>query len=67
MTTAGKILTMGYAIFYVPLFLYAMNVVFQANFKRIRHEDEILDRELRMVEADVNAIITPVSGAKKHH
>ena len=65
MTVAGKILTMGYAIFYVPLFLYAMNIVFQSNFKRIRHEDEALEREIHTVEADVNAIIAPVPTPKK--
>ncbi len=56
-TIAGKILTMGYAIFYVPLFLYTMNIVFQSNFQRIRIQDELLERELYTVEADVNAII----------
>ncbi len=57
MTIAGKILTMGYAVFYVPLFLYAMNVVFQANFIRIRQADEMLDNEIRHVEADVERIV----------
>ena len=57
MTVAGKILTMGYAIFYVPLFLYAMNIVFQSNFQRIRIQDELLERELHDVEANVSAII----------
>lgn len=65
MTIAGKILTMGYAIFYVPLFLYAMNVVFQANFQRIRQKDEELEREIHNVEADVNAIISPIPAIKK--
>ncbi len=57
MTTAGKILTMAYAIFYVPLFLYAMNIVFQSNFQRIRAKDELLEREMRDVETDVAIII----------
>lgn len=57
MTIAGKILTMGYAIFYVPLFLYAMNIVFQSNFQRMRIQDELLEQEMRHVEADVNAIL----------
>ncbi len=48
---------MGYAVFYVPLFLYAMNVVFQANFIRIRQADEMLDNEIRHVEADVERIV----------
>jgi hypothetical protein len=48
---------MGYAVFYVPLFLYAMNVLFQAQFQHIRHQDEEIEREIREVEADVNAII----------
>ncbi len=66
MTMAGKILTMGYAVFYVPLFLYAMNVVFQANFQRIRAKDELLEREMHKVESDVSMIMsTSNSPAKK--
>ncbi|NRH21632.1 two pore domain potassium channel family protein [Candidatus Gracilibacteria bacterium] len=57
MTVAGKILTMGYAVFYVPLFLYAMNIMFQSNFKRIRHEDDLLEREMHEVEVDVETIL----------
>lgn len=57
MTVAGKILTMCYAIFYVPLFLYSMNVIFQANFKKIRHEDDLLEREMHNVEMDVETIL----------
>lgn len=56
-TTAGKIVTMLYAIFYVPLFLYTMNILFQSRFDRIRLADEMIERELHDVEADVNAII----------
>jgi hypothetical protein len=64
-TKAGKIITMWYAIFYVPLFLYAMNVVFQSNFQRIRTKDELLERELHDVEADVNAILDATEWQKK--
>ena len=60
MTVAGKILTMGYAIFYVPLFLYAMNIVFQSNFQRIRAKDEIIEQEIRHVEIDISSIIHKV-------
>ena len=48
-TVAGKIVTMGYAIFYVPLFLYTMTLVFQMNFQRIRALDEQLEREMQNV------------------
>jgi hypothetical protein len=48
---------MGYAIFYVPLFLYAMTLVFQINFDKIRKQDELLEREIHNVEADVEAIL----------
>jgi hypothetical protein len=48
---------MGYAIFYVPLFLYAMTLVFQSNFQKIRENDERLEKELHDVEADVERII----------
>lgn len=57
MTVAGKIVTMFYAVFYVPLFLYTMNILFQSRFDRIRIEDEKLEREMQRVEADVNAIM----------
>ncbi len=57
MTIGGKILTMGYAIFYVPLFLYSMNVVFQTNFRRIQRQDAMLEREMHSVEKDVERII----------
>lgn len=57
MTMAGKVLTMGYAVFYVPLFLYAMNIILQARFDRIRIADERLEREMHGVEADVDAIL----------
>lgn len=60
MTTAGKMLTMCYAVFYVPLFLYAMNVVFQSNFRRIRVREELLEQEIRHVEIDVNTIIQKI-------
>lgn len=65
MTMAGKILTMGYAVFYVPLFLYAMNILFQANFRRIRHEDAALEREIEQVEKDVEVILDDKSHKKK--
>lgn len=56
-TAAGKIVTMLYAIFYVPLFLYTMNILFQSRFDQMRIADERLEREMHNVEADVNAII----------
>lgn len=65
MTIAGKILTMGYAIFYVPLFLYAMNILFQANFRRIHHEDVAIEREMYHVEKDVEIILSDTSHKKK--
>lgn len=65
MTIAGKIITMAYAIFYVPLFLYTMTLVFQLEFNKIRQQDELLERAMRDVEADVDAIIHPWRGATK--
>lgn len=57
MTVAGKILTMGYAIFYVPLFLYVMTLIFQSNLQKLRLSDEILHREISDVESDVGIIL----------
>ncbi len=57
MTVAGKIVTMTYAVFYVPLFLYAMTLVFQMNFQRIREADERMEREIQNVEKDVEVIL----------
>ncbi len=65
MTVAGKIVTMLYAIFYVPLFLYAMNILFQANFRRIHHEDVAIEREMYHVEKDVEIILSDTSHKKK--
>ena len=65
MTMAGKILTMGYAVFYVPLILYAMNIVFQSNFQRIRTQDELLEQEMHHVEADVITILDRKNHKKK--
>jgi voltage-gated potassium channel len=42
-TTAGKIITMGYAVFYVPLFLYVMTVLFQSSLAKVKAEDERAD------------------------
>lgn len=57
MTTAGKWLTMGYAIFYVPLFLYVMTLLFQSNLHKLRQSDEILHKEITDVESDVGIIL----------
>lgn len=62
---AGKILTMGYAVFYVPLFLYAMTLVFQSNFQKIREKDEYFERTLHNVETDVERIIEDASVRKR--
>lgn len=64
-TMAGKILTMWYAMFYVPLFLYTMNILFQSRFDRIRVADDRLERELHDVEADVSAIIDNTSTSQQ--
>jgi voltage-gated potassium channel len=57
MTTAGKILTMCYAIFYVPLFLYVMTLLFQSHLDRLRRADERIEREVKVVEKDVGILI----------
>jgi uncharacterized protein (DUF2062 family) len=64
MTTAGKVLTMGYAIFYVPLFLYAMTVLFQSSLQRVKLRDEMIEREIEHVERDVTEILRekPIRG-----
>jgi Ion channel len=56
-TVAGKWLTMGYAIFYVPLFLYVMTLIFQSNLQKLRLSDELLQKEISDVESDVGIIL----------
>ncbi len=56
-TVEGKILTMAYAVFYVPLFLYTMTLVFQMNFQRLREADERMEKDLENVEKDVEIIL----------
>ena len=65
MTVAGKWLTMGYAVFYVPLFLYVMTVLFQSSLQRVREIDERIDREVKHVEKDVEVILTEVTGESR--
>ncbi len=57
MSLAGKILTMGYAIFYVPLFLYAMTLMYEGRFRKIRNDERRLELQIQEVEADVESII----------
>ena len=56
-TVEGKILTMGYAILYVPLFLYTMTLLFQSRFQHIRAQEELLERELYATEKNVEKIL----------
>lgn len=64
LTVGGKIVTMLYAVFYVPLFLYVMTLIYQNNIERLRAKDrehdmriEEIREDIHEVEADVNAII----------
>lgn len=53
----GKIITMIYAIFYVPLFLYSMSLIFESNLRKMyRHQHE-LEEKIHETEADVAAIL----------
>lgn len=57
LTIGGKIVTMLYAIFYVPLFLYVMTLIYQNNIERLRLQDRKLESKIHDVEVDVEAII----------
>ena len=65
MTIAGKIITMGYAVFYVPLFLYVMTVLFQSSLQRVREIDERIDKEVQHVEKDVEIILDEMPRRRK--
>lgn len=67
MTIAGKILTMAYAVFYVPLFLYVMTVLFQSSLHRIRIQDEHIHEEIHDVERDVEVILSEKPKNTKKH
>lgn len=58
---------MCYAVFYVPLFLYAMTLVFQMNFERIRRQDEAVQKEIEHVEKDVEIILDEKPKKKKKY
>lgn len=64
LTLGGKIVTMLYAVFYVPLFLYVMTLIYQNNIERLRAKDrehdmriDAIREDIHEVEADVEAII----------
>jgi len=48
-TVAGKVLTMVYAIFYVPLFLYVATLMYESRFRSIRAAEERMARHIRSV------------------
>ena len=64
-TVEGKILTMGYAILYVPLFLYTMTLVFQSRFQRIQEADARLEKDIKHVEKDVEVILDEMPRKKR--
>ena len=65
LTLGGKVVTMMYAVFYVPLFLYVMTLIYQNNLERLRAQDRKIEGELHGVEADVEAIIGNTNTATK--
>ncbi len=55
---------MMYAVFYVPLFLYVMTLLYQNNIEKLRAKDrehdmriDAIRKDIHEVEADVEAII----------
>lgn len=56
-SVAGKVLTMMYAVFYVPLFLYVATLMYESRFRRLKEAEHRVEQEIHDVEADVNAII----------
>ncbi len=57
---------MWYAIFYVPLFLYVMTILFQSNLQKIKAQDEFLNKELHDVEENVQEIIEAPTHRAEH-
>lgn len=64
-STEGKCLTMFYAIFYVPLFLYAMTLVFQTEYKKFHKADEMFNKTLHDTEVNVKEILEETRHKKK--
>ena len=60
----GKILTMLYAIIYVPLFLYSMTLVFQGKLQKIHEQEELFERNICKTEKDVERIIEDSASGK---
>jgi CBS domain containing-hemolysin-like protein len=56
-TVGGKILTMIYAIVYVPLFLYTSTILFETRLKRIHREEEEYEKILHTTEENAMHIL----------
>ncbi len=56
----GKILTMLYAIIYVPLFLYSMTLIFQGKLQKIHEQEELFDRTIHDTEENIERIIEDI-------
>ncbi|MBP9811822.1 two pore domain potassium channel family protein [Candidatus Gracilibacteria bacterium] len=61
----GKCVTMLYAIFYVPLFLYTMTLLFQTEYKKFHKADEMFSKTLRDTEENVKEILNETRHKKK--
>lgn len=49
---------MIYAIFYVPLFLYSMSLIFEANVRRIYHSQQELENRLKNTGTTIESILS---------
>ncbi len=56
---------MLYAIFYVPLFLYTMTLLFQTEYKKFHKADEMFSKTLRDTEENVKEILNETRHKKK--
>ena len=56
-TVGGKVLTMIYAVFYVPLFLYVATLMYESRFRSIKAAEARIMSEMHSVEADVYTIM----------
>lgn len=56
-TTEWRMMTMLYAIFYVPIFIHALATLFESRFRKLREAERMFNETIRRAEDSVDNIL----------
>jgi voltage-gated potassium channel len=56
-TTEWRVMTMLYAIFYVPIFIHALATLFESRYRKLREAERLFEETMRRAEDSVENIL----------